>query len=48
MPQATDVRVKDVSCELEDTPFRAPLKFGGRIVDGSQVVSVSVTVGGAT
>jgi L-alanine-DL-glutamate epimerase-like enolase superfamily enzyme len=44
MPQATDVRVKDVSCELEDTPFRAPLKFGGRVVDGSQVVNVSVTV----
>jgi len=44
MPQVNDVRVKDVRCEFEDTPFRTPLKFGGRVVDGSQIVNVAVTV----
>jgi L-alanine-DL-glutamate epimerase-like enolase superfamily enzyme len=44
MANPNDIRVKDVRCEFEDTPFRAPLKFGGRIVDGSQVVNVFATV----
>ena len=44
MPKATDVRIVDANCGYEDTPFRTPLKFGGRVVDGSQVVNVTVTV----
>ncbi len=44
MAHVNDVRIKGVRCEFEDTPFRTPLKFGGRVVDGSQVVHVSVTV----
>ena len=40
----TDIRIKDVRCEFEDTPFRAPLKFGGRVVDGTQVVNITATV----
>ena len=44
MSHTHDIRVKDVRCTFEDTPFRAPLKFGGRIVDGSQLVHVSATV----
>jgi L-alanine-DL-glutamate epimerase-like enolase superfamily enzyme len=41
---ATDVRIVDVRLELEDTPFRAPLKFGGRVVDGSKILNVYATV----
>src|SRR5690349_3237583 len=44
MSNPNDIRVKDVRCDVEDTPFRTPLKFGGRVVDGSQVVHVSATV----
>src|SRR3954468_11915708 len=44
MNNPNDIRVKDVRCDFEDTPFRAPLKFGGRIVDGSQLVHVAATV----
>jgi L-alanine-DL-glutamate epimerase-like enolase superfamily enzyme len=44
VPSATDIRIVGVRCELEDTPFRAPLKFGGRIVDGSKLINVYATV----
>ncbi len=44
MPPATDVRIVDARCELEETPYRAPLKFGGRVVDGSKVINVYATV----
>jgi L-alanine-DL-glutamate epimerase-like enolase superfamily enzyme len=44
MPSANDVRIVDALCEFEPTPYRAPLKFGGRIVDSSQNINVSVTV----
>jgi L-alanine-DL-glutamate epimerase-like enolase superfamily enzyme len=40
----TDIRLCDVACELEDVPFRAPLKFGGRVVDRSRNINVAVTV----
>jgi L-alanine-DL-glutamate epimerase-like enolase superfamily enzyme len=44
VPRATDVRIVEARCELEDTPFRTPLKFGGRVVDGSKVLNVYATV----
>jgi L-alanine-DL-glutamate epimerase-like enolase superfamily enzyme len=44
VPAATDVRIVDARLELEETPFRAPLKFGGRVVDGSKVLNVYATV----
>jgi L-alanine-DL-glutamate epimerase-like enolase superfamily enzyme len=44
VPAATDVRIVDLRLELEDTPFRTPLKFGGRVVDGSKVLNVYATV----
>jgi L-alanine-DL-glutamate epimerase-like enolase superfamily enzyme len=44
VPAATDVRIVDVRCDLEETPFRMPLKFGGRVVDGSKVINVHATV----
>ena len=33
MSKATDIRIVSASCAVESLPFRAPLKFGGRIVD---------------
>ena len=44
MAHANDVRIKDVRCEFEETPFRTPLKFGGRVVAESQVTHVAVAV----
>lgn len=44
MPAPTDIRLVDLRCEFEETPFRAPLKFGGRVVDRSQVINVTATV----
>lgn len=43
MPAPTDIRIADVVCGFEPVPFRAPLKFGGRVVDGSQNINVTVT-----
>lgn len=39
-----DVRIVEASVTLEPIPFRAPLKFGGRVVDRSQLINVAVTV----
>jgi L-alanine-DL-glutamate epimerase-like enolase superfamily enzyme len=44
VPAATDVRIVDARFEVEETPYRAPLKFGGRVVDGSKVLNVYATV----
>ncbi len=44
MPASTDVRIVDASCTFESVPFRAPLKFGGRIVDKSFLINVEVMV----
>ena len=44
MPKSTDVRIRDAVCEFEAVPFRAPLKFGGRVVDKSYLINVEVTV----
>jgi L-alanine-DL-glutamate epimerase-like enolase superfamily enzyme len=41
---ATDIRIVDLRFELEDTPFRAPLKFGGRVVDNSKLINVYAIV----
>ncbi len=44
MPASTDVRIKDALCTFEPVSFRAPLKFGGRIVDKTFLINVEVTV----
>lgn len=44
MTKSTDVRIVDVSCNFEPVPFRAPLKFGGRVVDSTFLINVDVTV----
>lgn len=44
MSKPTDIRIEDVHVDVEDLPFRAPLKFGGRVVDHYQIVNVHVRV----
>ena len=44
MSKATDVRIREAICAFEPVPFRAPLKFGGRIVDKAILINVEVTV----
>ena len=42
---ATDIRIVEAVCSFESVPFRAPLKFGGRIVDKTTLINVEVSVG---
>ena len=44
MSQSTDVRIVDAVCSFEPVPFRAPLKFGGRVVENCILINVDVTV----
>ena len=44
MPNSTDVRIVDAVCSFEPVPFRAPLKFGGRVVENCHLINVDVTV----
>jgi len=44
MTQSTDVRVIDAVCTFEPVAFRAPLKFGGRVVESCSLINVDVTV----
>lgn len=42
--KSTDIRVVESTCEFEPVAFRAPLKFGGRIVDQTDLINVTVVV----
>jgi len=44
MSKPTDIRVVDARFEIEPLTFRAPLKFGGRVVEHYQIVNVLITV----
>jgi L-alanine-DL-glutamate epimerase-like enolase superfamily enzyme len=44
MSNPHDIRIVEASVSLEPIPFRTPLKFGGRVVDRSQLINVAVTV----
>lgn len=44
MSNPNDIRIVDATVSLEPVPFRAPLKFGGRVVDRTQLINVAVTV----
>ncbi|MGH7202468.1 MAG: hypothetical protein ACREJB_17820, partial [Planctomycetaceae bacterium] len=46
MSYSTDVRIVEAVCQFEPLPFRAPLKFGGRVLDRSWLINVAVTVEG--
>ena len=44
MTKPSDIRVVDVTCSFEPVPFRAPLKFGGRITENTTLINVEVAV----
>lgn len=44
MPKPTDIRIVEASLKFEPIPYRVPLKFGGRVVDKSQLMTVEVIV----
>jgi L-alanine-DL-glutamate epimerase-like enolase superfamily enzyme len=44
MPKSTDIRILGATCAFEPVKFRAPLKFGGRIVDRTDLINVEVVV----
>lgn len=44
MSKPTDIRILEATCSLEPVAFRAPLKFGGRIVESTQLLNVEVSV----
>src|SRR3972149_917508 len=44
MPKPTDIRIVEASLKFEPVPYRVPLKFGGRVVDKSELISVEVVV----
>ncbi|MBI1345338.1 hypothetical protein GC163_03530 [bacterium] len=44
MSRATDVRIKFAACTVEPLAYRAPLKFGGRVLDKSFLINCTLTV----
>lgn len=44
MPQATDIRIVEVSHRYEDFVYRTPIKFGGVALDRATIVNVEVRV----
>ena len=42
--KSTDIRILDVLVEFEPVPFRAPLKFGGRVVEHTFLINATVQV----
>ena len=43
-PKPTDIRIEDVSYSFEDHLYRAPYKFGGRLVDRVTLLNVTCIV----
>lgn len=44
MPKATDITILEARCSFEPIPYRAPIKFGGRVVDRASLINVEVRV----
>jgi L-alanine-DL-glutamate epimerase-like enolase superfamily enzyme len=44
MPKPTDIRITAVQVETERLPYRAPIKFGGRVVTDAVLTNVTVEV----
>lgn len=42
--KSTDIRVRQVDLTFEPVPFRAPLKFGGRVVENTDLINVEISV----
>jgi len=44
MSKSTDVRILEARCSFETLIFRTPLKFGGRVIDATELINVEVDV----
>lgn len=44
MSKATDIRILSAACAVESLQYRAPLKFGGRVIDKTLLLNVDVEV----
>lgn len=44
MPKSTDITILEARCSFEPTPFRSPLKFGGRVMERGTLINVELTV----
>lgn len=44
MSKTTDVKIRDVVCSFDPVSFRAPLKFGGRVIEKTFLINVEVTL----
>src|SRR3954467_5292745 len=44
MPKPTDIRIKSVKTDSELISYRAPIKFGGRVVTDAMIVNVLLEV----
>ena len=44
MSKSTDIKPKHVSCETEEIQYRAPMKFGGRVVSDVTLLHVTAEV----
>jgi L-alanine-DL-glutamate epimerase-like enolase superfamily enzyme len=44
MSKATDIQIVEAHCAFEPVKFRAPLKFGGRILDQTELVNIEIKV----
>ena len=44
MPKATDIRIVRTTAETERFAYRAPIKFGGRVVTDAVLLHVTVDV----
>ena len=44
MTKSTDIRIVDISTNLENILYRTPMKFGGRVVTDVTLFNVNVTV----
>jgi len=44
MSKATDIRIVEVLCSFEPVKFRTPLKFGGRVIEGTELINFEIKV----
>src|SRR5262245_51476751 len=44
MSKPTDIRILSVQTETERIAYRAPIKFGGRVVTEAEIVNVTIEV----
>lgn len=44
MAKPSDIRIVQAEVQFEPVPFRAPLKFGGRVMQGGSLINVTVEV----